>query len=253
MIFQQIRNATVKIKYANKIILVDPWLVKKGSLRVIESPDETKNTIMNPTVELPLKLEEIVADVDVCIVTHNHIDHFDVDSMNHLKKDIKVYVQNNDDLQIISDLGFKDIELLRASGNHLNELVLYKTAGQHGETPELAEGPVSGVVFKHPQEKTLYLAGDTIWYDEIEKTIDKYKPEVIILNAGDARLKTGRLIMNLNDIKAVCDHACHTDIIVSHLEAVNHCFVSRADVRKFIIDNNLSNVHVPDDGQCYEF
>lgn len=32
MIFQQIRNATIKLDYCNNKILVDPWLLDKGSL-----------------------------------------------------------------------------------------------------------------------------------------------------------------------------------------------------------------------------
>lgn len=257
MIFQQIRNATTKIKYGNKIILIDPWLVPKGSMRSCKSPDKKRNEIKNPTVGLPFTKEDIVKDVDICIITHNHIDHFDPDSMSLFSKTIKVFVQNKCDLKIITELGFNDVEILSESGNEFEQITFYKTPGQHGETPITAAGSVSGVILKHMQEKTLYLVGDTIWYDKIKKTIDNFQPEVIVLNAGDARLWTGRVIMNLADINAVYEYvkeyAKPASIIVSHLEAVNHAFVARSEIREFISEHKLSAVYVPDDGEKINF
>jgi len=253
MIFQQIRNATIKITYQNKVILIDPWLAKKGSLRSIESPDPKKNTIKNPTAELPMSISDIVDDVDVCIITHNHIDHFDEVSINYLNKEIKILVQNNDDLKIIKDLGFNDIELLNSSGTIFDGVTIIQTKGQHGESKESAEGPVSGAILKGNNEKIVYICGDTIWYNEIAETIKKYQPEVIVLNACDARLKSGRLIMNLDDIKEVHEFANDANIIVSHMEAVNHAYVNRVDVKKFVKENNLKKIYIPDDGESYKF
>ena len=33
-------------------------------------------------------------------------------------------------------------------------------------------GEVSGVVFRHPEERTLYLAGDTIWNDHVAGALE---------------------------------------------------------------------------------
>lgn len=54
----------------------------------------------------------------------------------------------------------------------------------------------------HPQEqKTLYLAGDTIWYDFVKGVIDSYSPDVIVANAVEATiLGFGRIIMGLADV-----------------------------------------------------
>jgi hypothetical protein len=47
---------------------------------------------------------------------------------------------------------------------------LIKTKGEHGrgEILKLA-GLVCGVVFKHQSEKTLYIAGDTVWYVAVQE------------------------------------------------------------------------------------
>ena len=35
-------------------------------------------------------------------------------------------------------------------------------------------------VIKLCNEKTLYIAGNTIWYDAVKETIDKYKPHHLV-------------------------------------------------------------------------
>lgn len=53
-----------------------------------------------------------------------------------------------------------------------------------------------GVLFEAKDEKTFYLAGDTIWYEAVAATIEKFRPGVIALNACAAEtLEHGRLIM----------------------------------------------------------
>ena len=47
--------------------------------------------------------------------------------------------------------------------------------------------PVSGFVLDD-----LYLAGDTVWYEGVEETIERHRPRVAIVNAGGARVLRGR-------------------------------------------------------------
>jgi hypothetical protein len=48
-------------------------------------------------------------------------------------------------------------------------------------------GNVCGVVLKHPNEKILYVAGDTIWYEGVQEAIDTNNPEIIVVNVGEDR------------------------------------------------------------------
>jgi hypothetical protein len=85
-------------------------------------------------------------------------------------------------------------------------VTLIKTEGQHGENIITSEamGPVSGIVFKSPLEKSLYIVGDSVWYKGIQATIKKYQPDYIVVNACDARLKDfERLIMNAEEVVSV--------------------------------------------------
>ena len=74
MKFQEIRNATAIITYANTKFLLDPFLAPRGSYPPVPSP---YNNTPNPMVDLPLPIEEIIK-VEATIVTHmHHFDHFD--------------------------------------------------------------------------------------------------------------------------------------------------------------------------------
>ena len=87
------------------------------------------------------------------------------------------------------------------------------------------------VTHVHPD----HFEADTVWYDEVAKTLERYRPEVTVLNCCGATLASrGRIIMDEEDVLAVCQAAPWTQVVASHLEAVNHGNVSRAYLRTFV-------------------
>ncbi|NQX64197.1 MBL fold metallo-hydrolase [Paenibacillus qinlingensis] len=248
----QIRNATLIIEYAGKKFLVDPFLGKKGAY--IPFPNSLRQDQFNPLVSLPISIENII-NVDAVIVTHLHLDHFDDAAKEVLSKDIKMFVQNEEDAAETRNAGFQNVEVLQEDTS-FEGIQLIKTKGQHGrgEIIKLA-GLVCGIVFKHYNEKTLYVAGDTVWYDAVQEVIEIHKPEVIAVNGGDNQfLQGGSLIMGKDDIYEVYKSAPSATIIVSHMEAVNHWTLSRKELKSYIQEKGiLSNVFVPDDGESYTF
>lgn len=172
MQFTQIRNATLKINYAGKKILIDPWLAEKGAVPGFGGT--INDHIRNPTSELPMPVNEIV-DVDAVILTHDHPDHWDEAAKNAIPKDMPFFVQHEKDAQVVKSAGFSNIRVLGES-NEYEGITLIKTLGQHGKPKVLKDmkdllGEVSGIVFKHPDEKTLYIAGDTVWCQAVEDSL----------------------------------------------------------------------------------
>jgi L-ascorbate metabolism protein UlaG (beta-lactamase superfamily) len=107
-----------------------------------------------------------------------------------------------------------------------------RTQGQHG-TGDIAKmlAPVSGFVLRASAEPTLYIAGDTIWCAEVEEALERYTPDVIVLNAGGARFLEGDPITMIpEDVIEVCRSAPQAQVIAVHMEAINHCLVTRADL-----------------------
>lgn len=247
-----IRNATLVVEYAGKKFLVDPFLGDKGVYPPI--PNSLRQDQNNPLVSLPDSLDNII-NVDAVILTHLHIDHYDDKAIEVLPKDIPMFVQNEEDADTVRRSGFKRVEILN-EGSHFGNIQLIKTKGEHGRGEILKlVGEVCGVVFKHADEKSLYIAGDTVWYEDIQNEIDTHKPEIIVVNGGDNQfLQGGSLVMGKEDIYNVYQAAPKATIISVHMEAVNHWGLSREELKSFLAEKGIaSNVLVPDDGESYTF
>lgn len=254
MKFTQIRNATLKLTFAGKTFLIDPMLAEKGRYPGFEG---TLNShLRNPTVDLPMQMDEIL-DVDAVIVTHTHPDHWDEVAVNSIPKDKLIFVQHEADANVLKKQGFTNLRLL-TENTDFEGMALHKTPGQHGSDVTLSMakdvlGDVCGVIFKHDDEKTLYLAGDTVWNAYVENSLKEHQPEIVILNAGDAQIpQLGSIIMNKEDVYEVHKAAPEAILIASHMESVNHAALSRVELRQFLVEKNITNsVLVPEDGESY--
>ncbi len=260
MEIRQIRNATLKIAYGGKTFLIDPWLSDKGSLGTFAdkpfrclSPE--KESIPMPMCGLPMPREEILRGVDAYVVTHIHADHIDMAPEGigaPLDKETPVFVQDADDAGVLLKNGFRDITVLYEN-SALGNVSLRKAPGRHGTKIPMC--PTCGVVFRAEGEKTLYVAGDTIWYDGVRDTLERSRPDVVVLNACAAGFRTyGRLIMDDSDVRSV--HACLPGavIVVSHMDTVAHASLTRADMRRLLGDMFAEGSAVmPEDGETLGF
>jgi L-ascorbate metabolism protein UlaG (beta-lactamase superfamily) len=257
--FQQIRNATIKLKYAGTTFLIDPMLAKKGAYPGFEGTYNSE--LRNPLVELPIPLNKVMK-ADAVIVTHTHLDHWDDAAKQSLPKSIPIFAQNEQDAQSIRKDGFKDVRVL-TENTLFKGTRLSKTGGQHGDKTIMQSpigellGIVSGVVFQRPGHKSVYVAGDTVWNRHVEEAIGKYQPDVVILNTGYARVKgfEGAIIMGKEDLLRDYELAPKATVIGSHMEAVNHGMQSRQELRDYIVEKGMSTqrVLVPEDGASYSF
>lgn len=249
----QIRNATLRIDYGGVRFLVDPLLANRHAMPGFQGTVNSEQR--NPMVNLPLPIADIT-DVDAVIVTHLHEDHWDQVAQDALPKDLPVFAQNDIDADVIRRQGFTDVRVLSKS-SEFDGVRLIKTAGRHGTVAHydvMAEvlGNACGVVFSHPDEKTLYLAGDTIWNDDVAAVLSAHTPDVTILNAGYAMIQgiDGGIIMGTEDVLRVHEAAPETLLIASHMEAINHCVLTRAELRAFAAEKGfLEKLRTPGDGE----
>jgi L-ascorbate metabolism protein UlaG (beta-lactamase superfamily) len=116
-------------------------------------------------------------------------------------------------------------------------------------------GHVSGFLLRAPGEPSLYIAGDTIWCADVEHTLQTHRPEVIVLNAGGAQFRFGAPItMTGADVAHVCSAAPDVQVIAVHMETVNHCLQTRADLRTDLERRGaLHQVQIPADGELLTF
>jgi len=189
--------------------------------------------------------------VDAVIVTHLHLDHFDDTAKSVLPKEIRIIAQNGQDAQAIRDAGFHHVEAMN-DHTSVGKVRLQRTDGRHGTgVIRMQMGKVSGFVLSHPTEKTLYVAGDTIWCCKVEAAIQQHKPEVIVVNGGAAQFLIGDpILMTKEDIYRTHQASPESIIISSHMEAVNHCLLSRQELRSYAQEKGIADqIFVPEDGQ----
>lgn len=257
---QHIRNATSKISYAGKVFLIDPLLAKKGAYPGFEGT--VRSHLRNPLVELPMPAQDVLKDVDALIVTHTHLDHWDGGEHGFIPKGMPLFVQHEADAKLIRAQGFTDVRIV-GENTVFEGIRLTKTGGQHGTDEMYAEKPLAGflgeamgVVFQAPGSPTVYLAGDTIWRSEVDQSLARFKPDVVVLNAGDARLVgyTGSIIMSKDDVLRAYRAAPGATIVAVHMDAINHMTLSREQLRDYVQQNGIQDrVRIPADGETLKF
>ena len=243
-----VRHATLVVAFEGKTLLIDPMLGSAESMPPIEnSPNDRRN----PLVGLP---DLDLFSVEAVIVTHTHADHFDPAAAEILDKSLPVFCQPEDE-ETFHSSGFQDVRPVDKSISW-GGIELSRTDGRHG-TGEIGASmaPVSGFVLQAPGEPTLYIAGDTIWCPEVEQAVENYAPQVIIVNAGAAQFIFGDPItMTAEDVSQTLHHAPAATVVAGHLEAINHCLLTREDLRKHLTAENLiDRARIPEDGETLKF
>ena len=252
----QVRNATLLVEYAGKTLLVDPLLADKGAYPGFAG---TANShLANPLVDLPLPLATLL-DVDAVLVTHTHADHWDEAARRLLPRALPLFAQHEADAAAIRADGFQDVRVL-SGPTQFGAITIAKTGGQHGSDAVMRVigdrmGEVCGLVLSHPDEPTLYIAGDTVWNGHVAQALSAHVPDVVVLNCGDAQVPgLGAIIMDQDGLREVYRAAPQAMVVASHLEAVNHCVLTRADLRSFLREEGMQDrVLVPEDGETCVF
>ncbi len=255
---QEIRNATVKISYTDTTFLVDPMFAPKGFYEGF--PNTHRSYLRNPLVDLPLKAETILANVDAVIITHTHLDHWDDAAQAAIPKTLPIYVQNSQDQKTIQSQGFKDVRVLTKTT--FEGVKLTKTGGQHGtdamyRVPELKKGlgEAMGIIFEAVGHETIYLAGDTIWRPEVDQAIQSSQPDVIILNTGNALVDGFKesIIMGKEDTLRAVQQVPKAKIVAVHMDAINHMSLTRQQLAAYVKSQNIQDKVLILDGETLSF
>lgn len=245
-----LRHATLVVMLNDLKLLVDPMLSPAGAMDPVANATSQRRI---PLVDLPLDdaaLEQLLGEIDGVLVTHIHRDHWDARAAALLDKALPILCQP-EDAALIRDQGFTQV--LPIDGEYgWRGLRIARTGGRHG-TGEIGQkmGPVSGFVLRCAAEPSLYIAGDTIWCPEVADALAAHQPAIAVLNAGAAQFLTGDPItMATADVVQVCNAAPGTQLVAVHMGAINHCLLTRDDLREQLrTAGRLDRVTIPHDGE----
>ena len=252
MQIHHIRNATMILTFGEQHILVDPMLAPRGSLPSYRWL--VKHRRKNPLVNMPGGISKQLKTVTCALVTHcqrGHVDHLDSFGINFLReRGLPVYCSMRDEAYLRKK-GLHTIPLETGSEHpFLNVLTITPVPCRHGYgwITSLMENGV-GYVIRYSVGPAVYIMGDTVLTPEARHAIEHYRPDWLILPAGGARLDVGRpLLMTLEEIAQTVEMAPGW-VMLNHLEALDHCPVTRDELRQYLTKKGLMDrVVIPADG-----
>ena len=253
MLIRFVRHATFVFEMGGLKIMVDPMLAPAGTAEPVAN---TPNQRRNPLVDLVLDEDEtraLLEEIDAVLVTHTHNDHWDGRARDLIPKQTPILCQPEDE-DNIKAAGFQQVTPVHDE-LEWRSVGLTRTGGRHG-TGEIGRrmAPVSGFVVREEDSPVLYVAGDTIWCPEVEEALGVHSPDVVVVNAGAARFLEGDPItMIAVDVVRVCRALPDARVVAVHMEAINHCMLTRADLEDELREESLATrVKIPADGETFE-
>ncbi|MFT4182713.1 MAG: MBL fold metallo-hydrolase [Rhizobium sp.] len=243
-----IRNATLKLSYAGRTVLVDPYFAPRHSL-----PSYTGRSA-NPLVDLPVAVDDIIDGVELVIISHLHSDHFDSVAKQCIAKSLPILCQPGDE-DVIRAAGFTNVTPLEGT-TIWQGIAITRRKGSHGLGPVLDKmGSVMGFSLDAPDEPGLYWAGDSVLYPPVTETIAQTRPQVIVTHSCSALWDGVPIVMDAAETVAICRMSPGSVIVATHMESLDHATVSRLALRQAAQKEGITadRLLIPADGETLSF
>lgn len=244
-----IRSATLRMEYAGRRFVIDPYLAAKHSRPSFAGHSP------NPLVDLPCLPHEVIAGIELAVISHLHSDHFDPAAQELLPKDTLILCQPGDEAAIMAK-GFLQVTPVVESLTWRG-MTITRTPGQHGSGSVLADmGQVSGFIFQAEHEPTVYWAGDTIWYEEVADILARIQPQIIVTHScGAVWGEQVPIVMDAAQTVAVCRAAPQSTVIATHMDSLDHATISREALRRYAEAHGIGprQLLIPADGETLIF
>lgn len=238
-----IRNATLRLELAGQTVLIDPMLGERHTLPSFGGLEA------NPTVPLPVPPDAALHGVTLLVVSHLHPDHLDAAALAALPRDLPLLCQPGDEATLRGH-DFQHVTPLQDSLT-IQGLTFTRTVGEHGSGEILSRmGHAMGFTLRAPREPSLYWAGDTVLIPAVRETIAREQPDVIVTHSGGAALGGTLIIMDAAQTVDVLRAAPDATVVAVHLESLDHCTTTRADLRHAAQEAGVAaRLLVPQDGE----
>lgn len=259
MKIHHLRNATFVIESGKYHILIDPMLSEKGALPPFARFRHKSRK--NPTISLPENAPDIIGKTTHCLITHSqkfgikalqHSDHLDDPGESFLREGNIPVITREQDATYLGKRGLNVVTSLKYWQSEPifgGEITAIPALHGHGWVHNLmANG--AGFFLQLPDEPSIYISGDTVYTKDVERALTEYRPDIAVMASGSASLDVGGpILMPLEELVTFVKNA-PKKVVANHLEALNHCPTTRAQLKKELENNGLlSRVFIPRDGE----
>ncbi|RBL90147.1 MBL fold metallo-hydrolase [Chitinophaga flava] len=257
MTIQLIRSATVKVTVNNKRILTDPILADKGT----EAPIPFANDKKNPGIDLPFSRDRVLKEVDAVLLTHYHPDHFDEAAEKMLPKNMLIFCQPGDDIKL-QEKGFTNTRVIDSSLTWEGITISRYLASHHKGAVGAPPFGISSSYYLQTGKQSVFFTGDAILDELLTNSLLRTQPPVIVANTGECQFTRENpvlapgitMTLTTGELKTITTLLPSTTIIAVHMDAINHCSLSKTALRKYITDEKLkSRIVVPNEGDVLPY
>ena len=217
---------TVLIEYAGFRLLTDPTFDGPGDYQL------SYTTLRKTSV--PALSAERVGPVDAVLLSHDqHSDNFDHAGRVYARKAPTVFTTVAGAQRLGGNAKglapWQTAELTKPDGSRLQ---ITGTPARHGPAGiEPLSGDVIGFVLIAKDAPSVYITGDTTWFDGVAEVARRFPAKAVLLFAGAARTRGPvNLTMDVNDAIETAHAFPKATIVPIHAEGWAHLTQGRGDI-----------------------
>ncbi len=221
-----IGGPTVLIDYAGLRLLTDPTFDAPGDYKL---PHVTLHKTHGPALDVAK-----VGAVDAVLLSHDqHADNLDTSGRDFLGKAQQVFTTEAGAKRLGGNAQglapWATAELKAPGGARVR---VTATPARHGPAGiEPFAGDVIGFVLEAERAPTVYVTGDTVWYDGVAEVARRFKAGIVVLFAGSAQTRGPfNLTMNVNDAIETAHAFPQAAIVPVHCDGWAHFTQDRDDI-----------------------
>jgi len=218
-----IGGPTVLIEYAGLRLLTDPTFDAGGDYTL---PHVTLHKTQGPAIDAGK-----IGAVDAVLLSHDqHADNLDTSGRDFLAKAGRVLTTQAG----AGRLGGNAEGLAPWQSMSLKGVRVTATPARHGPAGiEPFSGDVIGFVLEASGAPTIYVTGDTVWYDGVAEVARRFRVGIVVLFAGAAQTRGPfNLTMNVNDAIETAHAFPQAAIVPVHCDSWAHFTQNRDDLAR---------------------
>lgn len=219
---------TVLIEYAGLRLITDPTFDAPGDYKL---PHVTLHKTHGPALDVAK-----VGQVDAVLLSHDqHSDNLDTSGRAFLGKAQRVLTTKIGAQRLGGNAqGLAPWATVELNAPHGGRVHVTATPARHGPAGiEPFAGDVVGFVLEAAGAPTVYVTGDTVWYDGVADVARRFKAGIVVLFAGSAQTRGPfNLTMNVNDAIETAHAFPQAAIVPVHCDSWAHFTQDRDDLVK---------------------